>query len=60
MKKKYKPKSIHWLIAAYWWNPLFWVILIILPFVIGFMEGLKGFVVSVNDIIQDLKEWDLN
>jgi hypothetical protein len=60
MKKRYKPKAIHWLIAAYWWNPFFWAILILLPFAIGIVEGIKGFVLQVKEIKEDLKEWDLN
>lgn len=40
---KTKPKSKIKIFSAYWWNPLFWIILLIMPFLMFFIDGIKAF-----------------
>jgi len=58
-KTKYKPKSKLFLLKAYWYNPLFWLYIIILPFIMFFISGAKAFIESIEDIYYGLNNWNL-
>lgn len=57
--KKYKPKAKIKVFTAYWWNPLFWIVIITLPFIWFFIGGIKNFYDCVNETIKEYKSWDL-
>lgn len=58
MKKK-KYKASFFLFAMYWWNPFFWLGIVIAPFWFFFVDGGKAFAESVKSIANGFKHWDL-
>jgi hypothetical protein len=56
MKKNLKkPDMAYKIFSAYWWNPFFWVLLIVTPFLLGLFTIIE---IAIQ-IYEDLKEWDL-
>ncbi len=58
--KKYKPHPKVMIFTVHWYNPFFWISILILPFLMFFIEGAKGFVESVHSVYNGLKTWDLS
>lgn len=62
MKNKaliYKPVGPFKLVNGYWWNPLFWVVVVIFPFASFFTCGAVAFWNSTCDLYNEYKLWDL-
>jgi len=51
--KKYKPTSKLKILKPVWWNPLFWLGIIITPFI----GGIIGFFDTASELWGGLKEW---
>ena len=57
--KKFKPKPKIKILAAYWYNPIWWLALILAPFVAFIIAGSKEFYEVSKDLINDFKSWDI-
>jgi hypothetical protein len=58
--KKYKPIPKAKIFTVHWYNPLFWISILLLPFIMFFIEGAKGFAESAQSIYNALKTFDLS
>jgi len=55
--KRYKPRVQFKIMTAYWWNPIFWIMVIIGPVMAGFKEiGRQYYEIGKSIIF----EWNLN
>lgn len=52
---KYKPKSKYRILTAYWWNPIFWIVVFGTPF----YYGAAAFFKAIPEVIKEFKSWDL-
>ncbi len=58
--KKYKPTPKFKILTAYWWNPFFWLGIILAPFIMFIYGGVKlGFYDTLVELWDGLKNWDL-
>jgi hypothetical protein len=57
---KYKPYPRAKIFTVHWYNPFFWISLILLPFIVFFVDGAKGFIQSVQSVYNAIKTWDLS
>jgi hypothetical protein len=57
--KKYKPKPTLKIFSAYWWNPIFWIVVFVIPISL-FVTIAKNIWVYYSEAFSGLfKEWDL-
>lgn len=58
--EKYKPKAPYKIFEIHWYNPLWWIIFILSPFLMFLIEGFKGFCNAIKEGVETLKTVDLS